>query len=353
MEIQLILVNMDLSQKTVRTQVYGLMDRIENLTKTEGQVENWLEPFTQYLTDEKGKNIDDITDSTEFYGYLKDFEEDSDFDHWDEELVFDDDDNPTEIVATKFYFEGEEPKDEIASYESYESYNELIRDELGQDTECFIFTNGWVYSYFDYALRSYTFQNLLISSLAVLIILILLMDIRLAFFIMCVILLIDVCIFGWMYMVGIDLQTISFCQLCMAVGLTVDYVIHMVHAIAEMKLDPNNNGYDRRIKFAMIETGGSVIKGAVTTFVGASVLAFAGSVAFRSFFYMLAGIIIVAVLFGLIFAPAVMGLMPFIYSGLDKLHAEVDHNGHNVLEYEEVAMTTATDIDDDEYADAI
>ena len=133
--------------------------------------------------------------------------------------------------------------------------------------------------------------------------------------------------------------------------MTVDYVIHMVHAIAEMKLDPNNNGYDRRIKFAMVETGGSVIKGSVTTFVGASVLAFAGSVAFRSFFYLLAGIIIVAVLFGIIFAPAVMGLMPFIYSGLDKLHA-ADH-GHNVLEYEEVAMTTTTDIDDDEYADAI
>ena len=133
--------------------------------------------------------------------------------------------------------------------------------------------------------------------------------------------------------------------------LTVDYVIHMVHAIAEMKLDPNNDGYDRRIKFAFIETGGSVVKGAVTTFVGASVLAFAGSVAFRSFFYMLAGIIIVAVLFGILFAPAVMGQMPFIYYGLDKLHTGVDH-GHNALQYEEVPMTTATDVDD-EYSDAI
>ena len=94
----------DFSDAAVRTQVYGLMNKVENETRVVGEVDNWLEPFTTYLTDEKGVNIDDITDSTEFYGYLKEFEEDSDFDHWDEELVFDSDDNPTSIRATKFYF---------------------------------------------------------------------------------------------------------------------------------------------------------------------------------------------------------------------------------------------------------
>eukprot|EP00483_Globobulimina_turgida_P005819 UN05829 len=158
------------------------------------------------------------------------------------------------------------------------------------------------------------------------------MDIRLAIFIMVVIVGIDVCLFGWMYMVGIKLQPISFAQLCMAVGLTVDYVIHMTHAIAEVKLDENNNTYGNRIKTAFILTGSSVIKGAFTTFVGASVLAFAQSLAFRMFFNMLAGIIIVASCFGLLFGPAVMGQLSFIYSGLDVLHYEMEEEEQQVVE---------------------
>lgn len=249
-----------------------------------------------------------------------------------------------------------DPTDAYDQYETYEHYNDLVKEYMGSDTGSFMLTSNWIYSYFDYALRGYTLTNLGISSLAVFLILLLLMDMRLAFFIMLIILGIDAGLFGWMYILGMDLNTISFCQLCMAVGLTVDYVIHMVHAVAETKLDKNNNGYAVRIDKAMKSTGGSVMKGALTTFVGATVLAFANSAAFRSFFYLLAGIIVVASAFGLLFAPALMGLMPFIYSGIDELHVEHNELQTNIQEYQGVSMTTNTDVDDDqddEYADAI
>ena len=66
------------------------------------------------------------------------------------------------------------------------------------------------------------------------------------------------------------------------------------------------------------------MKGAATTFLGALVMAFSSSEGFRSFFYMLAGIIIVASAFGIILAPALMGQMRLIYSGLDEDNVEIE-----------------------------
>eukprot|EP01083_Nonionella_stella_P140366 430310_1 len=221
-EIQIVLVDVDFSDAVTRKQVYDLMDKVENETAVVGEVENWLEPFTTYLTDTKAVDIDSIDDKFTFYSYLKEFEDASNFNHWSDELVFDDDDNPTQITATRFYFNALETSDGMKQYDSYLSYNELMDEAMGKNTKSFMMHEEWVYRYFDYALKGYTLTNLIMSLCAVLVILILLMDIRLAVFIMIVILCIDVCLFGWMYVLGIDLQVISFLQLCVAVGLTVD-----------------------------------------------------------------------------------------------------------------------------------
>eukprot|EP01083_Nonionella_stella_P206390 750756_1 len=315
-QFQMVLVDMDFADADTRKQVHALMTEVENLTDVLGEVDNWLEPFATYLTDTKGVDIDSI-DSSTFYSHLKDFEKDSNFDHWSDELVFDDEENPTQIT-TRFYFNALDNN----IYDSYLFYNDLMDEVMGTNSKSFIMQEDWIYKYLDWALKEYTLKNLIVASCAILVILIFLMDIRLAFFIMMIILCIDVCLFGWMFALSIDLQAISFSQLCMAVGLTVDYVIHMVHAIAAVELKAEDDGYEKRIRVAMLGTGSSVIKGAFTTFLGASVLAFSNSYAFRSFFMMLAGIIIIASLFGLVVAPALMGQFPSIYVGL--AHAQPD-----------------------------
>eukprot|EP01083_Nonionella_stella_P099692 280302_1 len=245
-EIQMVFVDVDFSDAATRNKVHSLMDKVEHLDAVVGGINNWLEPFTKYVMDTKGVDVDSI-DKRTFYSYLKDFAVASNFSHWSDELVLDD-----EGQITRFYFNALESSDGMKQYDSYLLYNGLMEEEMGNG---FMIESQWIHSYFDHALKSYTLNNIIISLCAVLLTLLLLMDMRVAIFIMVIIVCIDVCLFGWMYLLAIDLQAISFCQLCMAVGMTVDYVIHMVHAIA------SHNG---RIRVAMLQTGRSVIKGAFT-----------------------------------------------------------------------------------------
>ena len=142
-----------------------------------------------------------------------------------------------------------------------------------------------------------------------------------AIFITLIVAMIDIDLFGWMYICGISLDLVTYTQCVMAVGLTVDYVIHITHAISDAspKITPsmtNNDIFIARLKIAMKDMGASVVKGAFTTFLGAIALVFSQSEAFRTFFYMFSGIIIVAVAHGLILTPALMGEFKFIYCGL-------------------------------------
>eukprot|EP01083_Nonionella_stella_P206387 750752_1 len=259
-EIEIILVDIDISDADVRQRVHTLIRKVEDVPDVVGPVENWLDPFTIYVNETKGVHIDSIENRSTFYSYLKDFEQEFQFCEWADELVFDDDENPTQIT-TRFYFNALQPSEELKRYDCYLFFNGLVDEVMGVDsksfTKSFMMQEEWTYFYLAYALKGYTVKNLIVAACAVLVILVFLMDIRLAVFIMFIILCIDVCLFGWMYLVGIDLQVVSFAQLCMAVGLTVDYVIHMVHAIAGMRLKEDDNGYATRIRLAMLGTGSS------------------------------------------------------------------------------------------------
>ncbi len=57
-------------------------------------------------------------------------------------------------------------------------------------------------------------------------------------------------------------------------------------------------------------------KGALTTFIGVAALAFSQSAAFRIFFKMLVGIIVIALAHGVILTPALLGECSFVYSGI-------------------------------------
>ena len=93
--------------------------------------------------------------------------------------------------------------------------------------------------------------------------------------------------------------------------MTIDYVIHVTHAIADAQ-PANKDDYNSRIKIAMEEMGVGVAKGAWTTFLGAVALIFSQSAAFRTFFYMFSGIIIVACAHGMLLVPAIMGEIPYL-----------------------------------------
>ena len=60
----------------------------------------------------------------------------------------------------------------------------------------------------------------------------------------------------------------------------------------------------------------SLSKGALTTFIGVAALAFAQSEAYRIFFKMFVGIIVIAMAHGVILTPALLGECRFIYRGI-------------------------------------
>ena len=64
-----------------------------------------------------------------------------------------------------------------------------------------------------------------------------------ALFISILIAMIDVDLIGWMALNSISLDTFAYGQLIMAVGLTVDYIINITHAINDAKPANTANNY--------------------------------------------------------------------------------------------------------------
>ena len=121
-----------------------------------------------------------------------------------------------------------------------------------------------------------------------------------------------------MVLCNVSLDNVAYIQLVMAVGLTVDYVIHVTHAIADAEPYIKTN-YRERIQIAMDDMGIGVTKGALTTLLGVMTLIFSQSQAFRVFFFMFCGIVTIAILHGILFVPAIMGQLSCIYLNVDRV----------------------------------
>lgn len=97
----------------------------------------------------------------------------------------------------------------------------------------------------------------------------------------------------------------SFICLSMAVGLAVDYVVHIAHAYERVhSAEPA-----RRVEGALLQIGGAVLKGGISTLLGVSLLAFSPSAIFRIFFQCLSSIVLLGLLMGLALMPAAAALL--------------------------------------------
>ncbi|CAN0510355.1 unnamed protein product [Ectocarpus sp. 12 AP-2014] len=118
---------------------------------------------------------------------------------------------------------------------------------------------------------------------------------------------IDVELLGFVYHWNLDVNSITVIELIMAVGLVVDYMVHIVHYFLHQ--DPGIPK-DARIAEALGEIGPSVMVGAATTFLGIMPLAFASNVIFRVFFKMFLVIISFGFFHGVVFIPVMLSILP-------------------------------------------
>lgn len=110
----------------------------------------------------------------------------------------------------------------------------------------------------------------------------------------------DGALFCVMYVWGVPLDAVAFICLAMAIGMSVDYVVHLSHAFEHHAGSPRERAQD-----AMCGIGASVLKGGTSTFLGVGVLGASTSELFRIFFKMLVSTVFLGLFTGLAFYPAV------------------------------------------------
>ena len=117
---------------------------------------------------------------------------------------------------------------------------------------------------------------------------------------------VDVFLFASLIVGGIRFNVISMINLVMAVGLAVDYTLHVCHAFLATP------GTDRvaRVKYTLRTMGKSVLKGGGTTLVGTLPMAFSRSTIFRTFFALLFSTVVYGMAVGLVLIPVVLSLLP-------------------------------------------
>ena len=332
LEIDVVIKHQDFSDITVRDTVYDLMADLESQDDALDAVSNWLDDFGLFLN-ETGQDLDTLN-SSEFYGKLQSF---SNGTEWESEIIYDDAANPMLIDSTRFWFPANgRPK---YLWSEYVAWNDVFDGYFPSNAQGFVFEVDFIFGFFDHSVVSLTANNMIFAGIGVFVILLLFVDLRIAVFLLSMVTMIDVHLMGWIWTFGIVLDAPVFIFCVLAVGLTVDYLIHITHSIAEAQPQGDVSTmshqaiYIAKLKMALNSMGVSVwfvlfeicclpkmnlvssrslslsvySNGAFTTLLGLAALAFARSETFRITFKVFAGIIVIAVVHGFLLAPALLG----------------------------------------------
>jgi hypothetical protein len=169
---------------------------------------------------------------------------------------------------------------------------------------------GFIYAYYflfsdrDKVVYELLFATIFSAAAAILVVLVFFVEARTVIGIFFCIVFIDLLLFCEMAIWDIPVDISSFICLVIAIGLSVDYVVHVGYAFEKAVGDAPT-----RAASALAEIGVSVFKGGASTFLGVVMLAQAEAAIFRMFFKMLFGIVLFGMLAGMLVFPALMSLI--------------------------------------------
>jgi predicted RND superfamily exporter protein len=116
---------------------------------------------------------------------------------------------------------------------------------------------------------------------------------------------VDLLLFAEMWLFNIGVNTISVINLVMAVGLAVDYTLHIVHTY----LTTAGPSRAHRAKETMMGVAAAVTVAVLSTLVGVIVLAGSSSEIIRTFFKLLLGTVIFGGLISLTAVPVILSMV--------------------------------------------
>ena len=131
-------------------------------------------------------------------------------------------------------------------------------------------------------------------------------------FVLIAIALIDFCLLGFMPWIGVEVNGVSVICVVLAIGLAVDYSVHIAGAFLTISAEPLENGASSRTQraaHALWKMGPAVINGGFSTFLAVTPLFFATSYVFRVFFRMFTLIIFFGLWFGVLVLPCVLSII--------------------------------------------
>ncbi|KAG8462257.1 hypothetical protein KFE25_012077 [Diacronema lutheri] len=207
------------------------------------------------------------------------------------------------IRATRFLGEVEAPGTLQGRIDAMNEFRAAAQPQAGA-------LGAEVYSYFFiFSDRDATVVRLITGTLlsaagAVLAVLLLFLHVTTVLLIAIGIAAVDGGLFITMAFWDVPLDVGSFICLAIAIGLSVDYVVHLAHAFEHARGD----AAERAIG-ALDEIGSAVAKGGASTFLGIVLLAGSESEIFRIFFKMLVATVVLGLLTGLVYFPAAATLV--------------------------------------------
>lgn len=131
-----------------------------------------------------------------------------------------------------------------------------------------------------------------------------------AFFVTITVSIIFVELVGLLRFAGVYINSITTVMLVMAIGLSVDFVMHFVHAYYETAAATREG----KVCIAMMTIGSSLLVAGCSTFFGTVLLVFGSSMISYTFFLILVGVVILGVSNGLVLLPVILSLIGPLYN---------------------------------------